>query len=127
MTGKVFLNFEPILDKNKKIIELTDLKFKLESNQFFAKTASWLFKSEIERQVSKYAKVEIDDILTNLIFSANKKLENMELYPGLYLTADIDNVQLNTMELLQDGLSLQFEVDSDFSAKVRMQKSLTQT
>jgi len=127
LTGKFCVDFEPVLHKSINQLELTDLKFKLESNQFFLKTASWLFKKEIEKQMNKYSEVDMAKILNKIKLSINKKLKNEELYPGLYLTADISKIQLNAIDLLKNSIALQFQVDSDFSAQLRLQKSLTQT
>ncbi len=125
--GTVFLNFEPVFNEEEQFVKLEDLKFKLESKQLFVRTTSWLFKKEIERQLAKYAKIDLRQILNNIKFSTNKTLEDKELYPGLNLTADIDAIVVKALRLLPEGLALNLDIAADFSAQVRVQKSLTQS
>lgn len=127
LEGKAFCHFIPNFDESKQLLKLDDLKFKLESKQLFAKTTSWMFRKLIERKLAENAAMDLSQILNNLKFTSNKQLERLELYPGFELTGDLDSILLKGFEHLPEGLKVQIEIVADFSAQIRMQKSLTQT
>lgn len=121
--GKIFLSGLPEYDKNRGRLSIRDLDFTLKTKSFLTKTASWLLKGPLKRQLQNNLNELLTDNLNEVRDQLEAQLEQQELAPGIAFNGQLNELGLAATYLTKDGI----EVVVDLSGIINLNISgLTQ-
>jgi hypothetical protein len=94
---------KPVYNPDKKLIEVQNLDYDLQTKNLFLKTAKWLFSSKITSELKKYSSID----LTSYYDSASKTMNswlNREWTKGIKGSGSITDLKLTAVYALPEHL-----------------------
>lgn len=101
--GTAIFTGKPVYDADKKLIEVQNLDYDLQTKNLFLKTAKWLFSSKITSELKKYSSID----LTSYYDSASKTMNswlNKEWTRGIKGSGSITDLKLTAVYALPEHL-----------------------
>lgn len=105
--GSVYLTGRPEFDFNKNTIDIRDLKFTLETENFLYKSAAWLLKSTIKKKIQENMNFLLDDNLKAIQTQLQQQLANYVVAPGIRLNGQLNQLNIQNAYLSRDGIKVQ--------------------
>jgi hypothetical protein len=116
-SGIVYLVGKPVYNKEKRLIEVTDIAFDIKSKNILLGAADWLFDKKITREISKYARFELGDYIDSAKVNINQQL-NRELVKGVQSLGNIKDIKLIGVYPLQQHLVIRSNCAGELAIKV---------
>jgi hypothetical protein len=116
-TGIVYLVGKPVYNKEKRLIEVTDIDFDIKSKNILLGAADWLFDKKITKEITKYARFELGDYIDSAKVNMNLQL-NRELVKGVRSFGNIKDIKLIGLYPLQQHLVIRSNCAGELSVKV---------
>jgi hypothetical protein len=116
-TGIVYLVGKPVYNKEKRLIEVTDIDFDIKSKNILLGAADWLFDKKITKEITRYARFELGDYIDSAKVNMNLQL-NRELVKGVRSFGNIKDIKLIGLYPLQQHLVIRSNCAGELSVKV---------
>jgi hypothetical protein len=116
-SGVVYLVGKPVYDKDKRMIEVTDIDFDIKSKNVLLGSADWLFDKKITKEISKYARFELGPYIDTAKISFNSQL-NQEWIKGIRSEGTIRDIKLIGIYPMQQHLVIRSNCSGELSVKV---------
>lgn len=102
--GNIYLTGEPFYSKLRNKVDIKDLKFTLNTKNFLLKSAAWLLKSNLRRQIRDNLNFYIDYNLEEIRKSTQQQLERYQVASGIILKGNLDDLGITDVYLTPQGI-----------------------
>jgi hypothetical protein len=116
-SGTIFLSGMPVLDTASGILDITDLDYKLETNDVLMRTASWLFNKKILKEIKAYTRFPVKDYLDSVRLKASAQL-NQPIIKGIRTEGRLDKISLLRLSVGTDNLGLRCQASGELDVFV---------
>lgn len=117
--GDVFLIAQPEYDAKTNQIKLKDVDFDFSSQKALMKSASWLFKGPMKKQVQEsldfYLKYNLEDSKKSI----QDAMKNYELAPGIHLNGLLDDLSISNVYIATNAIRVQIGLKGKLNLEVR--------
>src|SRR5947199_2457564 len=101
--GTAYFTGKPVYDPEKKLIEVQNLDYDLQTKNLFLKTAKWLFSSKITSELKKYSSIDLSSYYDTASKTLNSWL-NKEWTKGITGSGSITDLKLTAVHALPEHL-----------------------
>ncbi|HEU0065234.1 MAG TPA: DUF4403 family protein [Flavisolibacter sp.] len=101
--GTAFFTGKPVYNAEKKLIEVQNLDYDLQTKNLFLKTAKWLFSSKITSELKKYSSIDLSSYYDTASKTLNSWL-NKEWTKGITGSGSITDLKLTAVHALPEHL-----------------------
>ena len=115
--GIVYLVGKPVYNKEKKLIEITDIDFDIKSKNILLGSADWIFDKKITKEIGKNARFELGEYIDSAKLNINKEL-NKEWVKGIRSYGKIRDISIIGIFPMQQHLIIRSNCEGDLSIKV---------
>ncbi|MEM9887750.1 MAG: DUF4403 family protein [Bacteroidota bacterium] len=102
--GNVYLTGEPFYNKLRNKVDIKDLKFTLNTKSFLLKSAAWLLKSNLRKQIRENVNFYVDYNLSEIRKTTQQQLERYEIASGVVLKGNLDDLNITDVYLTPKGI-----------------------
>lgn len=92
--GTLLFTGKPVINRTTKKVELSELKYHLESSSFLLNTAKWLFPGKIFKEIEPYTSLDISDYLDQALERIHEWL-NRSWMPGISATGTLEDLTMS--------------------------------
>lgn len=122
--GNVYLTGEPFYNNLRNKVDIKDLKFTLNTKNVLLKTAGWLLKSNLRKQIRENVNFLIDYNLDEIRKEARKQLERYELAPGIVLKGNLDDLSITDVYLTPRGIRVKLGLEGQVNVGMEVVEEL---
>ncbi|MCP3930038.1 MAG: DUF4403 family protein [Bacteroidetes bacterium] len=116
--GSIYLLGEPAYDPIRNKLDVEDLKFSLETQNFLMKSAGWLFKSNLKKRIQENLNFLLTDNLNELKTQIQQQLNNYQLAPNVLLQGNLKELQLQNAFLTPFSIRVDITLSGHLNIKV---------
>ncbi len=102
--GKIYFTGTPKFNAAKNQIEVADLDFHLETQNFLHKSAAWLLKGVLKNQMKRAMAFPLEENISALKKSVQETLNRYEVQPGVVLAGTLDDVRVLDTKVKKEGI-----------------------
>lgn len=117
--GKIYFNGNMTYNPEKMAVEITDPEFDIKTTNALVKSANWLLKGVILKQIKPYLTYPIKEEIEKMKLEANKMLQNYPVYDGILLQGVLTNVLVNRLDLIPGALRIQANAKGSMVIKIQ--------
>lgn len=103
-SGNIYLAGTPYFNKRRNSIDIRDLDFTLDTKNILFKSAGWLVKSTIKKQIQDNLDFLLDYNLTEIENQIREQLANYPLNDGINLNGSLNQLSIENAYLTPDGM-----------------------
>jgi len=103
----VYLLGKPRYNGPRNRIELEDVDFDFGTKRFLMRSAAWLFKGYLRRQVEENLNFYLDYNLEEIKQTIQQELARYEVAPGVVLRGDLNELGVQHTWIAPDGIRVQ--------------------
>jgi Domain of unknown function (DUF4403) len=104
--GQIYFIGKPRFNSTKNQIEMTDLDYQVDTKSMLLRSASWIFQGPIKRQMAQAMTFPLDENLAELKKSVQETLNRYEITPGVILTGQLADIQVQDIRLTPQGIRI---------------------
>lgn len=123
-TGAIYLSGVPQYDLGRGKLRVRDLDFTLTTKSFLAKSAAWLLKGTLKKQIQDNMNEVLEDNLREMSDQLQEQLTQQQLAPGVTLDGSLDELGLADTYLTERGIEvvvhLQGQLDLDVTGLTQL-------
>jgi hypothetical protein len=97
----------PYFNAKRNTIDISDLNFTLETQNFLHKTAGWLLKSNLKRTIQEKMDFYLDQNLDELEKELHQKLSHYPISQSIYLEGSLDQLEIQNAWLAPEAIRVQ--------------------
>lgn len=105
--GNIYLEGRPYFNAKRNTIDISDLNFTLETQNFLHKTAGWLLKSNLKRTIQEKMDFYLDQNLDELEKELHQKLSHYPISQSIYLKGTLDQLEIQNAWLAPEAIRVQ--------------------
>ena len=105
-TGNIYLTGRPEFDIRDNRVDIKDLDYTLETQNFLIKSAGWLLRGTLKRKIQENLDFLVDYNLEDARSQIEAQLENYPLAPGIALRGELREIDLYNAYLSQEGINV---------------------
>lgn len=105
--GSIYLTGKPVFHADRNIIDVQDLKFTLDTQNFLHRSAGWLLKSAINKKIQENLDFLLDYNLKDLQTQLQQQLADYQIAQGIRMKGQLSQLQLQNAFLTVDGFNVQ--------------------
>lgn len=109
--GNIYLMGEPFYNKLRNKVDIKDLKFSLNTKNFLLRSAAWLLKSNLRKQIRENVNFLVDYNLEEIRKEARKQLGRYELAEGVILKGNLDDLSITDVYLTPKGIRVKLGME----------------
>ncbi len=102
--GNIYFIGRPVFNPQKNQVEVTDLDFHVDTRNFLHKTAAWMFKGTIKKQMAAAMVFPLEENIREMRGEVQNSLNHYELQPGIVLTGTVDSVVVENTYLTPSSI-----------------------
>lgn len=102
--GNVYLEGRPYFNLRRNSIDVSDLNFTLETQNFLHKTAGWLLRSNLRRTIQENLDFFLDYNLKELEAELQKQLHHYQVTENIYLNGKLEELQIQNAYLAPEAI-----------------------
>jgi hypothetical protein len=99
-------NGKPVYKSAKRMIEIVEPEFDLQTKNALQKSASWLANGIILKKISTYLSYPVDKDLDDIKQKTNDMLKDYKLYGGVNIRVKIDTVDVADVDIVKAAFRL---------------------
>jgi len=115
--GLITLVGKPVYNHATKTIEVPDLNYDLETNDFLLRSVKWLFNKKILRELRKYASFNLASYYDTATKAMNDWM-NREWTPGIRGSGSVSELKLSAVQALPQHLLIRSHCSGKLSVTV---------
>ena len=104
--GNLYLEGLPVFNESKNEIELDNVDFEIQTKNFLHKSAAWLFKKGLKKQIEDSARFPIGENISTIKKAIRDKLENYQLTEGVLVKGNLKKFEIQGTYLTPDSIVL---------------------
>jgi len=104
--GNVYLEGMPVYNEKTNVLEVENLEFELGTQSVLFKTAGWLFKKNIEKQIKKSLRFPLEEHIQLAKSTISDKMRNYQLAPNVFLNGNMENLEITQTALRREGIKV---------------------
>jgi hypothetical protein len=116
--GSIYLTGKPIYDPKKGSIDLDDLEFTLDTKSFLHKSAAWILKSTLKKQIKENLNFLLDYNLQEMEKMLNEQLSHYELSQNIFLEGKLEELSMQNAWLTADGIKMIIGIKGEAGIKM---------
>ena len=105
-TGNVYLEGTPVFNEKTNTLEVENLEFELGTQSVLFKTAGWLFKKNIEKQIKKSLRFPLEEHINSVKSTISDKMKNFPITPNVFLNGNMDDLSISQTALRPEGIKV---------------------
>lgn len=113
-TGTLSVKGKPDYDQEEGTMQVLDLEYDLSTDNFWLKTASFLFRKQILKQIKSQLKIPLKDNLQSLLKNLNKQINSFKYTEHLKVKGEVEHLEVFKASVLNNAIQLDFGVQADF-------------
>lgn len=102
--GKIKLSARPIYNQRRDAIDIKDMDFTLETKNVLYKTAGWLLKGTLRKEIQKNIDFILDDNMKAVQKQLQEQLKNYPITNQIFLNGNLDQLNIQNAFVTVDGL-----------------------
>lgn len=102
--GNIYLTGLPVYNENKNEIELEDVDFELQTKNFLHKSAAWLFKKGLRKQLENKLKFPLDENISKIKSEIQKQLKEYPIADGITLKGEMEDFKVKSTHLTPESI-----------------------
>ncbi len=106
VNGRIYFNGKPVYNSAKRMLEIVEPEFDLQTKNALQKSASWLANGIILQKIKPYLSYAVDKDLDDLKQKTNDMLKDYKLYEGINIRAKIDTVDVADVDIVKAAFRL---------------------
>ncbi len=115
--GTFYLLGKPVYDAARKMLEVRDIDFDIQSKDALLKAADWLFSKKITAEISKYARYDLSSYLDSAKTMLNQQI-NQEWIKGIRSSGSINSLGLIGIYPMEKHLVIRSNCTGNLSVSV---------
>ena len=116
--GNIFLTGKPVFNPKRGSVNIDDLKFTLDTKNFLHKSASWILKSTLKKQINKNLNFLLDYNLAEMEKMLREQMKHYELSQGFFLEGELDELKIQNAWMAQEGFQLIIQISGQAGVKM---------
>ncbi len=109
--GDIVFVGKPEYNLKRNQIRIEKLEVDFSSKKSLFKTAAWLFKGKLKKEIENTLNSYLEDYITELYTELEESLKHYELAPGIILTGELGEVELSKLYVSTDAINFQIALD----------------
>ena len=116
--GSIYLKGEPVFNKNKNTIDIRKLDFTLDTKNFLVRSAGWLLKSTIKKQIQENLNFLLDYNMTEMENQIQSQLSEYPLNDGVKLNGQLGELNISDAYLTPNGIRVFLSINGKLGVYV---------
>ena len=116
--GNVYLSGRPFYNERKNTVDVRDLNFTLETRNFLHKSAGWLLKGTLRKQIESNMNFLLDYNLAELKNQLQTQLNEYKVGQNIVLDGNLDELSIRDAFLAADGIKVQVALRGKLNVQV---------
>lgn len=104
--GSIYMTGEPFYNKLRNKIDIKNLKYTLDTESFLMKSAGWLLKSTMRKQIRENINYLLEYNLDEARKQIKQQLQRYEISPGIVMQGDLEDLGVTDAYLTPTGIRL---------------------
>ncbi|MBI5916240.1 MAG: DUF4403 family protein [Bacteroidetes bacterium] len=118
-TGNVYLIAKPEYNANKNKIELKNVEFDFSTQKTLLKSASWLFKGPMKKQIQESLNFYLNYNLEDAKTAIRQELQNYQLAPGIQMSGLLDELSVSNVYISATAIRVRIGLKGKLSLDVK--------
>lgn len=116
--GSVYLSGLPEYNAKQGKLSIKSLDFTLSTKNFLTKSAAWLLKGKLKRQLQDNLNELLNDNLSALKEQLDEELKSQELAPGIVLNGQLNDLALSRTYLTREGIEVVVKMNGNLDLNI---------
>ncbi|KAA3641512.1 MAG: DUF4403 family protein [Bacteroidetes bacterium] len=116
--GSIYLTGKPSYDTEKGSIDLDNLEFTLDTKSFLHKSAAWLLKSTLKKQIKDNLNFLLDYNLKEMEKMLQDQLKHYELSKNIFMEGELEELNIQNAWLTADGIKMIIGIKGEAGIKM---------
>ena len=116
--GRIYFTGKMVYNPAKTAVEIIEPEFDLKTQNTLAKSASWLLKGVILKQLTPYLTYPIKNDLEKIKSEANVMLSNYSIMDGVKLQGKLNDVSVSSLNLVPGAMRIEANVKGNIGLKI---------
>ncbi len=116
-SGIFYLVGRPVFNPEKRLLEIKEVDFDINSKNFLLGSADWLFNKKITKEIIKQSRFDLGAYIDTAKLTMNQQL-NRELAKGVKSAGTINDITLTGIYPLQQYLIIRSKCEGELAIKV---------
>jgi hypothetical protein len=117
--GNVYFTGKPVYNAKRNKIELEDADFDFSTRRTLLKTASWLFKGSLVKQVQENIDFYLRENLDETRNMIQEELKNYALAPGINLNGSLAELNVSHVYIAADAIKVRIGLKGKVNVEVK--------
>ncbi len=109
--GDIVFTGKPSYNLSKNQIRIEKLEVDFSSKKSLLKTAAWLFKGKLKKEIESTLNSYLEEYLTDLYSELKETIRNYQLAPGVKLRGELGEVELSKLYISTDAINFQIGLE----------------
>ncbi len=118
LKGRIYFTGNMVYNAEKMAVEITNPEFDVKTKNGLAKSASWLLKGVILKQLAPYLTYPVKDDLDKIKKDVNAMMGNYQIMDGVSLKGSLNNLSVINLNLVPGAVRIQVNVKGNVGLKV---------
>ena len=102
--GSIYMTGKPVYNRRKNSIDIKDLSYTLDTRSFLVKSAGWLLKSTIKKQIQDNLDFLLDSNMSEMETQIQQQLENYHINDGVTINGKLNELNIENAYLTATGM-----------------------
>jgi LEA14-like dessication related protein len=102
--GSIYMTGQPVYNTRKNTIDIEDLEYTLDTENFLFKSAGWLLKSAIKSKVQENLDFLLDYNLNDMKTQFQEQLKEYSVSEGVTVFGELQDINIRNAYLVGDGM-----------------------
>ena len=116
--GSIYLIGKPVFNERKNSLDFKDLKFTLNTSNFLHKSAAWLLKSTLKKQIKENVNVLLQYNMTEMEQLIKQQLDHYEIRNGVDLHGNLSEFRIQDAFLTKEGFNIEMLLTGNVFMKI---------
>lgn len=116
--GRIYFTGKMVYNPAKTAVEIIEPEFDLKTQNTLAKSASWLLKGVILKQLTPYLTYPIKNDLEKIKSEVNVMLSNYSIMDGVKLQGKLNDVSVTSLNLVPGAMRIEANVKGNIGLKI---------
>lgn len=103
-SGNIELSGRPVYNHKRNAIDIDDLDFTLDTKNVLYKTAAWLLKGTLRKEIQKNMDFLLDYNMQDMKKQLQQQLEHYPITESIFLKGDLDDLNIQNAFISTDGI-----------------------
>jgi len=118
LKGRIYFTGNMVYNAEKTAVEITNPEFDVKTKNGLAKSASWLLKGVILKQLTPYLTYPVKEDLEKIKKDVNAMMTNYKIMDGVSLNGNLSNLSVINLNLVLGAVRIQVNVKGNVALKV---------